>query len=146
MNYYHYLGKFMMAIAVIVVFAISPVLRAQELTVLSKSGIHLIPYPQEVTLKGADFRLDRNVAIIIDRNATASDKFAAEELRGYLRSELNINAQVQTNLSGNSIVLTRRGADRKLGDQGYHLTAASGQISIGARGEAGLFYGVQTLM
>jgi hexosaminidase len=128
------------------VLALSLSLKAQELTELARAGIQLIPYPQEVALKGPGFRIQNNVAVVLDKNATSNDKFAAEELVGFLRSEFNVNARVQAAPSGHAIVLTRRGAERRLGEQGYALNVTSDQVIVRARGETGLFYGVQTLL
>lgn len=120
--------------------------KAQEQTELAKAGIHLIPYPQEVNLKGADFRFKDNISLVMDKNASPADKFAAEELARFLGTELKITAKVQDTPTENAIILTRKGADKKLGDQGYNLTAGVNNVTIKARGETGLFYGVQTLM
>lgn len=119
---------------------------AQE-TELSKAGIRLIPYPREVKLQGAGFVLENTVTIILDKNASEKDKFAAGELSKYLSDELKIKSTIQHVVKpGKSIILTRKGADKKLGDQGYHLTVGSDRVTVRASGETGLFYGVQTIL
>ena len=45
-----------------------------------------------------------------------------------------------------SIVLTRSGAAKTLGEQGYEFTADRDRITIRANGESGLFYGTRTLL
>ena len=49
-------------------------------TELSDLGLHVIPYPQEVERTGGAFALRGPVAIVIDRNAPAEDRFAAGQL------------------------------------------------------------------
>lgn len=119
---------------------------AQE-TDLYNSGIYLIPYPKEVKFSGDDFTLDDKVTINLDKNASENDKFAAAELEKYLREELKINIPVlQTSTKGKSIVLTHKGAGKNSDDEGYRLTADPNRIAIISKGDAGLFYGVQTLL
>ncbi len=119
---------------------------AQE-TELSKAGICLIPYPREVTLRGSDFIFDNSVTVKLDKNASETDKFAAAELVKYLKDELKIKSTIQYVIApGKSIVLTRKGADNIKDDQGYQLLVDEDRITVRSRGEAGLFYGVQTIL
>lgn len=115
-------------------------------TSLSEIGVHLIPYPQEVSLEGTDFMLNKNVSIVIDPNATEKDKFTAHELSHTLQQEYNLQTSITSSAQANAIILTRKNAPKDMGEEGYLLTANGQQISIRARGEAGLFYGVQTLL
>ena len=119
----------------------------QEATPLSKAGIHLIPYPQKVDIRGADFTLENGLAIILDKKATENDKFTAAELARYLQEELNIKTSIlHSGASGKSIILTREMADKKSGDQKYDVTVDSDGITIRSMSETGLFYGMQTLL
>ena len=122
-------------------------------TVLFNEGIHLIPYPQQVALKGDKFVAGKEISIILDSNASEKDKFAAEELRKQLKQEWNIQATVNNAKSGKRIILTRKRVPSEINSlpakksvQAYRLTTAADELIIRAKGESGLFYGVQTLM
>ena len=39
-----------------------------EASELSKLGLHVIPYPQQVILEGKDFLMDKTINIILDKN------------------------------------------------------------------------------
>jgi hexosaminidase len=121
------------------------VLIAQQ-TVLSQNGIAIIPYPKEARLSGADFVLDNSITIIPDKNASPNDKFAAGQLYTYLTTALGLKCNIGQQSPGKSIVLTRKGANTKYGDEGYFLQANENSLVVKAQGEAGLFYGVQTIM
>ena len=76
-------------------------------TALYNEGIYLIPYPQEVTLGGEEFLLGEEVSVVLDRNATDSDRFAAAELAEQLKREWGVNAVITDAPSGQSIIWTR---------------------------------------
>ncbi|WP_277478729.1 beta-N-acetylhexosaminidase [Catalinimonas alkaloidigena] len=120
------------------------ILAQDKPTALSEIGIHLIPYPQEVNLEGADFILNNH--IVIDPNATEKDKFAAHELSNTLHQEYKQQTNITSTAKTNAIILTRKGAPKDIGEEGYHVTVNDQQLSIHAQGEAGLFYGAQTLL
>ncbi len=122
-------------------------------TDLFNEGIYLIPHPQEVSLGGGDFVLGNELSIVLDRNASDRDRFAATELAAQLKKEWGVNAVIDGSASGKSIILTHKGVSKditglpkKKALQGYQLTAEAGQLVIRAKGEAGLFYGTQTLL
>jgi hypothetical protein len=119
---------------------------AQETTELSKAGIHIIPYPQEVKLRGKDVTLEKNVTIVLDKTATENDKFAAAQVTKYLSETLNIQTSLQNASAGKSIILTRKNGNKKSGEEGYTLTTETDRIILRAKTEAGLFYGIQTLL
>ncbi len=139
--------------AVFAVVLTGQVMAIESESVLYKMGIHLIPYPQKVLIKGADFFPGKEVSIVLDSNASEKDKFAADELKKQLRQEWNISASVNNSKSGKRIVLTRKQVpsefkslpERKAA-QAYRMTTAADELVIHAKGEAGLFYGVQTLL
>nr|WP_295924979.1 beta-N-acetylhexosaminidase [uncultured Dyadobacter sp.] len=113
---------------------------------LPDQGISLIPYPKEVKAGGGNFLPGKELRIVLDKTASEKDRFAANELVKFLRSEAGINAKISNTTSKRSIVLTRAAADGKFGDEGYSLTASQQGVTITASGEAGLFYGVQTFI
>ena len=122
-------------------------------TDLFNKGIYLIPYPQEVVLGGGDFIPGSELTIVLDRNAGEQDRFAAEELATRLMQDWGIKASIATAPSGKSIILTHKGVSRKITGldkkkalQGYQLKTEGDHLTIRAKGEAGLFYGMQTLL
>jgi len=117
-----------------------------QATELSELGLHVIPYPQEVETGVASFPVANQVTIAIDRNASAEDRFTAQQLVRSLKDEFGIDATVTTQVSRGAIILTRKGAEKRVGEEGYHLMVSADGISVRARGAAGLFYGTQTLL
>jgi len=122
-------------------------------TALFKEGIYLIPYPQEVILGGDDFVFGEELSIILDKNASDRDRFAASELAKQLKKNWGVNAVLTASPSGKSIILTHKkvsktivGLSKKKSMQAYQLTAEADQLVIRAKGEAGLYYGTQTLL
>ncbi len=122
-------------------------------TALFNEGIYLIPHPQQVSLGGMDFVLGEELSIVLDKNASDKDRFAATELATQLKKEWGINAVLTASASGKSIILTHKkvskditGLPKKKALQAYQLTAEADQLVIRAKGEAGLFYGTQTLL
>jgi N-acetyl-beta-hexosaminidase len=113
---------------------------------LSQAGINLIPYPQEVNLTGTDFILGNGLTIVVDKDASENDLFAARLLAEELQKDWDVTAGTAQNPSGKSIILTRHGRDDQLEKQGYSLVASSEGITLQANDEAGLFYGVQTIL
>ena len=122
-------------------------------TDLFNEGIYLIPHPQEISLGGGDFVLGNELSIVLDRNASDRDRFAATDLAAQLKKEWGVDAVISGSASGKSIILTHKGVSKDIAGlpkkkalQGYQLTAEAGQLVIRAKGEAGLFYGTQTIL
>jgi hypothetical protein len=137
----------------LLLFLPSNVSASENASALFSKGIYLIPYPQEVSLTGDDVILDRELTLVLDRNASEQDRFAAAELAARLQEEWGIKASVAGAASGQSIILTHKGVPKSITGlpkkkfmQAYRLTAEAGQVVIRAKGEAGLFYGTQTLL
>ncbi len=142
---YRFFRGLYLFITTIVLLGSQLTLMAQQ-TVLSQNGIAIIPYPKEVKLVGADFVLDNSITIIPDKNASSNDQFAAGQLYKYLTTDLGLKCDISQHATGKSIVLTRKGVNKKYGDEGYSLIANENSLVVKAAGEAGLFYGVQTMM
>jgi len=138
--------KFSVLLAVIFAAAVFSHAMASR-SALWQEGISLIPYPQEAALDGDDFVFSGGAAsIVLDKDASQADRFAAADLAGRLEERFGIKAQVSSLAGGNAIMLTRKNASGKVGDQGYELTVEKGRITIRAKSEAGLFYGTRTLI
>lgn len=107
----------------------------------------IIPLPQKMTLQAGMFKLTANTSVFVDSGSIATAKILTDRLRpatGY-RFETSTNSLAGTAISG-GILLTTKNADTNLGPEGYALTVAADSIVIRAPSQAGLFYGVQTLL
>ncbi len=113
---------------------------------LSNLGRYVIPYPQQVTLGGNEFTFSDNLTIVIDKKSSDADRFAADELVRDLKKEWNINAKVEGEKQGKSIILTHSNPPRNLNQQGYQLVTSENELVIRATSEEGIFYGTQTLL
>ena len=114
-------------------------------TVLSQNGIAIIPYPKDVKLKGQDFILNNGIKIVLDKNASKNDQFAAAELLKYFNTDLGLQSSISQDASGKFILLTRKKGNKKLGEEGYSMIADANHLLVTSSGEAGLFYAVQTI-
>lgn len=113
---------------------------------LSGLGLHVIPYPQKVELGGADFILENKLTIVLDKNATEIDQKTAELLKAELAKIWGVTASISDTKGINSILLTRSNVPETIADQGYSLNTDDGILTLQAKDEDGLFYGVQTLL
>ena len=90
-------------------------------TKLANSGVAIIPYPKEVELTGSPFIFDKLITIVLDKDVSVNDQFAADELCKYLSVQAGIKCAISKSKGERSIVLTRKGADKKYGEEGYSL-------------------------
>lgn len=108
----------------------------------------IIPQPQKMELRAGEFQLTPDTRIRVDRAARATARFLAAQLRastGYpFRMATRFFFQPAT--GSHTIVLTTENANTNLGAEGYELTVAPDSIVVRAAGEAGLFYGAETLL
>ena len=120
---------------------------ARDITFAADSlNLRLLPYPQEISTDAHYYYFGKNIRIEIDKNASKEDQFAADELARNLKLDVNINVTSPTVPLTGLILLTRKGADKSLGKEGYQLIVSRGQIEIIANDAAGVFYGTQTLL
>jgi len=137
--------KTFLLLAVLLPLAVLGGLSAAE-SPLWKEGISLIPYPQQVELSGDDFVFQGEVGMVLDAAPSQADRFAADDLAARLKRDFGITARAGGSPDKKSIVLTRQGAPKQVGEQGYALTVGKDRITLSANGEAGLFYGTRTLL
>lgn len=115
-------------------------------SLLSTMGLDVIPYPQEIKPGSGDFAIGESLTIVLDKNPSPADRFAAEELIRDLGRKWNVRAEVGNEGSGQAIILSRRQVPAAVKPQGYQLAASGNRVIIKARTEDGLFYGTQTLL
>jgi len=119
----------------------------------------LLPRPQQVQYSGGTVSL-RNARIMLPEAAGDADRFAAEQLRSWIRQRTGFDVTVVAHGNPGSseaqIVMDREGAtDEPLGKSGeqpgqnsreaYDLKVSATGINIHARSSAGIFYGAETL-
>jgi hexosaminidase len=109
----------------------------------------LIPLPREMTVQEGLFHLDKKPVIAIESDATqATANILAARL--YAGTGYTVNlvfpAATTPGVRVQGITLSTRGADPALGPEGYELTVTPQTVVISAHAEAGLFYGIQTLL
>jgi hexosaminidase len=109
----------------------------------------LIPAPSSVAFYGAGdgFWLNADVRLLLDWNATEHTLFAARQLQEAASSATGVRlamAKTSSAVVGSREIRLRveAGGDSP---EAYHLEVSSDRVSITAAGEAGVFYGVQTL-
>jgi len=111
-----------------------------------ESDLQLLPWPREVRLLDKDLVLKGTVTIVTDEKHSESDSFTAEELVKDLKNEFGIDARQGTNGAASTIILTRKGGSSLPDDQSYRIKVTETGVTITAKGDAGMFYGTQTLL
>jgi hexosaminidase len=110
------------------------------------NSVSIIPLPQKVELRAGVFRLAPDTRVYAD----SASRTTGEALAQRLRPATGYAFKTSTRSSGESlrggILLTTKNADTNLGPEGYELTVAPDSVVIRAPGQAGLFYGEQTLL
>src|SRR3977135_523833 len=84
-------------------------------TELSDLGLYVIPYPQKVDVSGDNFNFINSVNIVLDKDHSHADEFAAGELIRDLKNEWNIDAVIARQPGINSIVLSRQKIPSNIG-------------------------------
>jgi hexosaminidase len=126
---------------------------AENSTALFQAGINLIPYPQEVVMEGDDYVPGAQISIVLDPDATDQVRFTASELARQIETNWGIQCTLSDLFSPGAIRLTHEGVSEKITSlpeetalQAYELNTGADQLTIRGKGEAGLFYGTQTLL
>jgi hexosaminidase len=104
----------------------------------------IIPLPESMTVRDGVFALRPETPILVEGKSKATGKFLAERLRASTGFAFPVKSP-GTSTAG-AIWLTTKGSDPSLGAEGYELTVTPDSVLIRAPEEAGLFYGVQSLL
>jgi len=110
----------------------------------------IIPLPQKIEMRDGVFRLTAGTEFAGEVETRAVARFLQERLLSATAfapffKPIGPHPDYSAAIPG-AILLTTKGADTNLGPEGYELTVATNSIVIRAPEQAGLFYGVQTLL
>ena len=107
----------------------------------------IIPQPQNLVLRDGSFNLTPATRVYADFGSRATARVLTERLGPATGYAFNPSAKFfGSGPVPGAIFLTTRHANTNLGPEGYELTVAPDAIVIRAPAQAGLFYGVQTLL
>jgi hexosaminidase len=129
------------AISVFILMSVASAVAADEPSI--------IPLPQHMERLAGSFRLTPKTRIYTDRASAETGEILAGYLRKSTGWRFKISGKTTPDLEGaitNGILLTTNDADASLGDEGYELKVVADRAIIRAPTQAGLFYGVQTLL
>jgi hexosaminidase len=104
------------------------------------SNIKIIPKPSSIEIKNGSFTLNNDTVITAADKTRKLSKYLQDVLKPATGYTLKI---AQTKPQTNYILLSLD--DSNMPAEGYNLSSDANKIIIRASGEAGLFYGIQTL-
>lgn len=124
---------------------------ASLLTMIAASGFAavpaIIPAPQKMELGKGSFLLTAKTRIVTDAASRQTGEVLAARLAQAAGSAFSVNPEGAAGAAiTNTMLLTTTDAIADLGAEGYELSASPDAVVIRAPGQAGLFYGVQTLL
>ncbi|HQL80436.1 MAG TPA: family 20 glycosylhydrolase, partial [Verrucomicrobiota bacterium] len=106
----------------------------------------LIPAPRKLECREGTFTLQPKTHILADRASQDTARYLAERLRRATGYKLKAVAGTEPRKAKGAITLTTRDAGAALGPEGYELIVAPDEVALRASGQAGMFYGVQSLL
>ena len=110
-------------------------------------GPAVIPLPQKMARQDGVFEFSAGTRIYVDSGSRATANFLKDQLRKSTGYPLKISVKSFGSAAiPGGILLTTKNADTNLGPEGYELTVTTNSVVIRAPAQAGLFYGVQTLL
>jgi len=110
---------------------------------LFRAGIMVLPEPQEVTLSDGSFSLPAGSTVTLVGRPSPAERFAATVLVEEMKSRFGLRLRMG---KGRGVVRLKRDAKVKVPGQGYTLKSGADGVEVVGVDEAGLYYGVQTLI
>jgi len=107
----------------------------------------VIPAPQKMELRAGQFHFAPDTRIYVDSASRETGEFLAGKLRLSTGYKFKVVTKSSTQVPiADGLLLTTKSASTNLGPEGYELTVATNSVVIRAPTQAGLFYGVQSLL
>ena len=110
------------------------------------NALSVLPVPQKVVVGAGTFKLTPHTRICTDAASRTTGEYLAAQLRKSTGYKFVVSASPKLGEIRGVILLTTADAKAGLGAEGYELTVAPELVVIRAPEQAGLFYGVQTLL
>ncbi|GAA5225068.1 beta-N-acetylhexosaminidase [Membranihabitans marinus] len=114
-------------------------------TELSRLGLNVIPYPQEVIVDGEAFYFNQT-NIFISNKYSEEVEFTIRELVLDLKSEYGIDLTTTTSKGKSNIVFQLNPSLNIDNDQGYTIDVSKNKITVEAISSVGLFHASQTIL
>jgi hexosaminidase len=106
----------------------------------------IIPQPRSVESREGSFSLGPQTSIAADVASTETARCLAERLRQATGYNLNLAMSAELKPVSGGILLTTAEAKPDLGTEGYELAVTKDSVVIRAPAQAGIYYGIQTLL
>jgi len=106
----------------------------------------IIPLPQSIESREGSFNLGPDTRIAADSASTQTAQYLAEHLRNSTGFKLKLAKSTEATAAKGQILLTTRDAKPTLGPEGYQLAVTPDSVVLRALTQAGMFYGVQSLL
>jgi hexosaminidase len=116
------------------------------LTSLATATPAVIPQPMKMEERAGAFKLEKAAQILVDKASRDAGEYLATKLRPATGLPLRVKATKETQPIRGAILLTTNSANPSLGAEGYALDVTPDVVVVRAPTQAGLFYGVQTLL
>ena len=114
-----------------------------SMVVSAQNNVNIVPMPVEVKMGKGIFSLDKTTVIVLEGSNLEK---SATILNDYLQKQFAYKLNVQKkSANSNSIRINYERMDKESAGA-YNLTVDKNGISIAGDNEAGVFYGIQTLM
>jgi hexosaminidase len=136
------LGCVLLLLALPTAYAVTPALIPQPVTMQLRSGIFtLCP-----TLTSASASIPALTRIVCDADSLVTGEYLSAALSKATGCQFSFDSDAAGQPIRNAILLTTNAALASLGPEGYELTVAPDSVVIRAPSQAGVFYGIQSLL